>query len=186
VPQLFLCYIKDYKGKYMTAITLKGNTINTIGSLPPVGSPAPDFTLTKTDLGEVHLKNLVGQPIVLSIFPSLDTPTCAKTMKRFNVIAAKHKNILFLCISADLPFAQERFCTAEHLKNVVPASTFRHTAFGKDYGVLMMDGPVAGLLSRAAVVIDNKGKVIYTEQVSEIDNEPDYTRIENIIEKFTN
>ena len=166
----------------MSTITLKGNKINTIGALPVVGSSAPDFTLTKTDLGEVHLKNLLGQPIVLNIFPSLDTSTCAEAMKRFNTLADKHKNILFLCISADLPFAQQRFCTAEHLENVICASTFRHTNFGKDYGVLMTDGPIAGLLSRASVIIDNKGKVVYTEQVPEIANEPDYLRIEKSLE----
>ncbi len=168
----------------MSIITLKGNNINTIGSLPAVGSQAPDFTLTKTDLSEAHLKNLLGQPIVLNIFPSLDTPTCAKAMKQFNAIAEKHKNILFLCVSADLPFAQSRFCVAEHLKNVVPVSTFRHTSFGKDYGVLMTDGPIAGLLSRAAVVIDTKGKIIYTEQVPELANEPDYAKIEKVLGGF--
>lgn len=168
----------------MATISLKGTNINTYGQLPALETQAPDFTVTKTDLGEVHLRNLIGQPMVLNIFPSLDTPTCATAMKRFNAIAEKHKDILFLCISADLPFAQQRFCAAEHLKNVVPASTFRHTAFGKDYGVLMIDGPVAGLLSRAAVVIDNKGKIIYTEQVNELANEPDYTKIETILSQF--
>jgi len=165
----------------MTIITLKGSPINTIGSLPARGSQAPDFTLTKTDLGEVHLKNFIGRPILLNIFPSLDTSTCAAAMKQFNEIAAKHSDVLFLCVSADLPFAQQRFCSAEHLSNVVPVSTFRHPSFGKDYGVLMMDGPIAGLLSRAVVVIDKTGKVSYTEQVGEIADEPDYGKVEGML-----
>lgn len=165
----------------MATITLKGNTINTLGNLPAVGTQAPDFVLTKTDLGEVHLKNYLGKPIVLNIFPSLDTPTCAAAMKQFNDLAAKHNNTLFLCVSADLPFAQQRFCSVEHLHNVIPVSTFRHTNFGKDYGVLITDGPISGLLSRAVVAIDAKGKVIYTEQVKEIADEPDYTAVEKAL-----
>lgn len=165
----------------MASITLKGNKINTIGSLPAVGTQAPDFTLTKTDLGEVHLKHFLGQPMVLNIFPSLDTPTCAEAMKHFNKIAETHKDTLFLCISADLPFAQQRFCSAEHLKNVIPVSTFRHTGFGKDYGVMITDGSIAGLLSRAAMVINSKGEVIYTEQVPEIADEPDYASLEKVL-----
>jgi thioredoxin-dependent peroxiredoxin len=165
----------------MTAITLKGTPVNTIGPLPAIGSQAPDFTVTKTDLGEIHLKNFIGRPIVLNIFPSLDTTTCASAMKHFNYIASLHSNVLFLCISADLPFAQSRFCTAEHLNNAMPASTFRHPSFGKDYGVLLIDGPIAGLLSRAVVIIDATGKILYTEQVPEIADEPDYKKIEGTL-----
>ena len=178
---LFSCYMMDFKGKNMTEITLKGSTINTIGTLPAVGTQAPDFTVTKTDLGEIHLKNFIGRPIVLNIFPSLDTSTCAAAMKHFNQMAERLNNVLFLCVSADLPFAQQRFCSAEHLKNVVAASTFRHTSFGRDYGLLITDGPLSGLLSRAVVIIDAKGKIIYTEQVAEIADEPNYKKAEEVL-----
>src|SRR5437016_6147093 len=113
----------------MSIITLKGAPLHTLGTLPPVGSKAPDFTVTKTDLSEIKLRNYLGQKIVLNIFPSLDTPTCASAMMKFNEIAIQFQNVLFLCISADLPFAQKRFCTAEHLDNVQPVSVFRHTTF---------------------------------------------------------
>jgi len=169
----------------MTKITLQGNPINTVGSLPTVGSEAPDFIVTKTDLGEAHLKNLVGKPIVLNIFPSIDTGTCATAMKHFNAIAGKNPDVLFLCVSADLPFAQKRFCSTEHLNNVQAASTFRHTDLGKNYGVLITDGPIAGLLSRAVVVIDKNGKVAYTEQVPEIANEPNYAGVESTLATLT-
>ena len=161
----------------MTLITFRGQPLHTVGSLPKVGTKAPDFTVTKTDLGEVNLENYHGKKIVLNIFPSLDTPTCAAAMQRFNQIAEQSPNVLILCISADLPFAQKRFCSAEHLENVIPASVFRHHQFGKDYGVTIADGPLAGLLSRAVVVIDESGNVIYTQQVPEITDEPDYNDI---------
>lgn len=159
----------------MAKITLKGATFHTIGSLPPLGSLAPDVTLTKTDLAEVRLKNYLGQKIVLNIFPSLDTPTCATAMLKFNEVASQHPHILILCISADLPFAQKRFCSAEHLANVQPVSVFRHPDFGKAFGVTITDGPLSGLLSRAVLVLDEHGKVLYTEQVKEISEEPNYS-----------
>jgi thiol peroxidase len=158
----------------MTTITLNGSPLHTIGTLPPVGSNAPDFTVTKTDLGDIRLSNYHGNKIILNIFPSLDTSTCAAAMRKFNEIAEKLSHVLILCISEDLPFAQKRFCTAEHLQNVQPVSVFRNPEFGEKYGVMIEDGPVAGLLSRAVVVIDENGKIVYTEQVKELSNEPDY------------
>jgi thiol peroxidase len=142
---------------------------------------APDFTVTKTDLGEVHLKGYVGHKIILNIFPSLDTDTCANSVRHFNDMASLLPDVLILCISNDLPFAQKRFCLSEHLANVLPVSTFRHRAFGTDYGVLIIDEPLAGLLSRAVVVIDEKGKVIYTEQVKELSNEPNYDAVLDLL-----
>ena len=167
----------------MTMITLNGSPIHTNHELPAIGTQAPDFIVTKIDLSEVHLKNYLGQTIILNIFPSLDTPTCSSAMQRFNEIAAKHKDILILCVSADLPFSQKRFCTAEHLENIVPVSVFRHSEFGKDYGVLIMDGPLMGLLSRAVVIIDAEGKIIYTEQVKELSNEPNYESLAQALRK---
>lgn len=158
----------------MAIITLNGSPMHTIGDLPTVGTLAHDFTVTKTDLGEINLKSCIGKKIILNIFPSLDTPTCASAMRHFNDIAAQMKNSVILCISADLPFAQKRFCTAEHLDNLQPVSVFRHHSFGKDYGVLITDGPLKGLLARSIVLIDEHGKIIYTEMVKEISNEPDY------------
>lgn len=167
----------------MTTITLKGQPLHTSGSLPETGTVAPDFTVTKTDLAEIHLKNFLGKKIILNIFPSLDTETCACAMIHFNDIAKKYPDLMVLCISADLPFAQNRFCAAEHLDNVIPASVFRHPGLGKDYGVLINDGPLEGLLSRAVVVIDEKGKIIYTQQIPEVTDEPDYQAIETALEK---
>lgn len=161
----------------MAEISLNGTPLHTIGSLPVVGSQAPDFTVTNTDLGEIRLKNYLGKKIVLNIFPSLDTQTCASAMIKFNSIANDLNDSLILCISADLPFAQKRFCVAEHLSNVQPVSVFRHPKFGQDYGVTITDGPLAGLLARAVVVLDEHGKVIYTQLVSEITKEPDYQKM---------
>jgi thiol peroxidase len=158
----------------MAKITLKGNSINTCGALPAVGSQAADFVLTKTDLADISLKDFTGKKIVLNILPSIDTPVCANSVRRFNVEAAKQKNTVVLCISVDLPFALNRFCGAEGLQNVIPVSELRKRKFGEDYGVRIIDGPLAGLFSRAVVIIDEKGKVIYTEQVPEIAQEPDY------------
>jgi thioredoxin-dependent peroxiredoxin len=158
----------------MAQITLKGNPINTIGSLPEVGSQAPDFTLTKTDLSDVGLKDFAGKRVVLNIFPSLDTGVCAASVRHFNADAEKLDNTVVLCASLDLPFAHNRFCTSEGLENVVNLSALRTRSFGKDYSVMITDGPMAGLFSRAVVVLDENGKVIYTEQVPEIVQEPNY------------
>lgn len=158
----------------MGHITLRGNPIDTSGDLPARGSPAPAFTLVKTDLTEVSLRDMEGRRVVLNIFPSLDTPTCAMSVRTFNQEASGLRNTVVLCVSADLPFAMSRFCGAEGLANVIAASVFRAPEFGRDYGVLITTGPLAGLLSRAVVVIDEAGKVVYTEQVPEIADEPDY------------
>jgi thiol peroxidase len=167
----------------MTIITFNGSPLHTIGELPKVGTEAPDFILTKTDLSEISLKNCQGKKVLLNIFPSLDTSTCGNAMRQFNTLAEQFKNIMFLCISADLPFAQKRFCTAEHLQNVQPVSVFRHPKFGQDYGVTILDGPLAGLLSRAVLILDTRGIVIYTQQVQELSNEPDYSAMMDALGK---
>ncbi|ORV98077.1 thiol peroxidase [Mycobacterium kyorinense] len=156
----------------MAQITLRGNAINTVGELPAVGSPAPDFTLTGTDLGPVSSDQFRDKPLLLNIFPSIDTPVCATSVRTFNQRAAG-SGASVLCVSKDLPFAQARFCGAEGIENVKTASAFRDS-FGDDYGVTLTDGPMAGLLARAVVVIGTDGKVAYSELVPEIAQEPDY------------
>ncbi len=158
----------------MTQITLQGNAIQTVGTLPQTAAPAPAFQLTKTDLSEATLDTYKGKNVVLNIFPSIDTDVCAASVRRFNEAASSMSNTVVLCISADLPFAHKRFCETDGLENVEPVSVFRSPQFGTDYGVTISDGPIAGLLSRAIVVIDGEGKVTYTEQVPEITQEPDY------------
>ena len=161
----------------MTQITLKGNVINTIGNLPEVGSKAPDFTLVKNDLSMGSLADYKGNKVILNIFPSLDTGTCAASVRRFNQEASKLNNTKVLCVSKDLPFAQARFCGAEGLEDVHNMSDFRTGEFGKAYGVEIIDGPLAGLESRAVVIIDEEGIVTYTQQVPEIVDEPDYDNV---------
>ncbi len=158
----------------MAQITLEGNPFNTVGDLPAVGSKAPDFTLTNTDLADVSLQDFAGKKVVLNIFPSLDTPVCADSIRRFNQEAASMDNAVVLSVSADLPFAFTRFCSTEGIENVVSLSVFKSPAFGKDYGVGIEEGVLSGLLSRAVVVVDEAGNVTYTEQVPEIAQEPDY------------
>lgn len=158
----------------MATITFKGNPIRTAGELPAVGTHAPEFTLTKTDLKEVSLKDFAGKRVVLNLFPSLDTGVCAASVRKFNAEAEKLEDTAVLCISFDLPFAQSRFCGAEGLNNVIALSAFRHREFAEAYGTLMTEGPLSGLMSRAVVILDAKGTVIYTEQVPEITQEPDY------------
>jgi len=158
----------------MANITFKGTPIHTIGELPQLGSNAPDFKLVKSDLTEVSLTDFKGKYVVLNIFPSLDTGVCAASVRRFNKEAADLPNTVILAISADLPFAAGRFCSTEGIENVVTLSCFRDASFGKDYGLLITDGPMKGLLARAVVVIDPQGKVIYRELVPEIAQEPDY------------
>jgi thiol peroxidase len=160
----------------MAQITFKGNPIHTAGSLPNVGSTAPNFKVVKTDLSSASLPEFMGKKVVLNIFPSLDTSVCAMSVRRFNVEAARLQNTAVLCISKDLPFAHQRFCAAEGIQNVITGSEFRDSSFSDAYGVRIVDGPLAGLLSRAIVVIDEKGKVIYTEQVPEIVQEPNYEK----------
>jgi thioredoxin-dependent peroxiredoxin len=156
----------------MAPITLRGNAINTVGELPAVGSPAPGFTLTGTDLGAVSSDQFHGKPVLLNVFPSIDTPVCATSVRTFNERAA-NSGVAVLCVSNDLPFAQKRFCGVEGIDNVTTASAFRDS-FGQDYGITITDGPMAGLLGRAVVVIGADGNVAYTELVPEIAQEPDY------------
>jgi thiol peroxidase len=158
----------------MATISLQGNPIHTIGLLPEVGKMTPDFLLTKTDLSDISLSGFKGKKIVLNIFPSLDTAVCATSVRKFNAEAEKRPDTVVLCISKDLPFAHARFCAAEGLTNVIPASELRNANFGNNYGVLIIDGPLAGLFSRAVVVVDENGTVIYSEQVSDIVLEPNY------------
>lgn len=158
----------------MAQVTLQGNAFNTNGELPAVGSAAPDFNLTNGELGDVSLATYSGKKVVMNIVPSLDTPTCATSTKKFNTEAAGRDDTVVLVISADLPFAQGRFCEAEGIKNVVPLALMRSRAFAEDYGVLMTDGPLAGITARAVVVLDADHKVVHTELVGEIADEPDY------------
>ena len=158
----------------MAQVTLKGNPVRTVGELPKVGSQAPAFTVTRTDLSEVTAADFKGRRLVLNIFPSIDTPTCATSVRTFNAQAGKLPNTTVLCISADLPFAAGRFCSTEGLDQVVPASVFRNPGFGAAYGVTLADGPLRGLLARSVVVLDEHGKVLHTQLVGEIASEPDY------------
>ena len=158
----------------MAKITLQGNECNTNGELPAVGSAAPEFHLTTGELNDVGLADYKGKKKLLNIVPSLDTPTCATSTKKFNDYAKGRDNVVMLIVSADLPFAQGRFCTGEGLENVVPLSIMRSKNFAKDYGVLIQDGPLAGITGRAVVVIDENDNVVYTQLVPEIADEPDY------------
>ena len=158
----------------MSSITLGGNPANTIGSLPSIGSQAPDFKLIDTNLQPVSLADLKGTRVILNIFPSIDTGVCATSTRKFNEKAAGLDNTKVLCVSKDLPFAFKRFCGAEGIDNVVCLSDFATGDFGREYGLTMADTALAGLHSRAVVVIDENGKVVHTEQVADIASEPDY------------
>ena len=158
----------------MAQVTLKGNPVQTIGNLPAVGEAAPGFTLVDKELQEITLTTYAGQKVVLNIFPSVDTPTCAMSVRRFNADIEKTGNAVAVCASMDLPFAHARFCGAEGLDKVVSASAFRNAEFGRDYGVTITDGPLKGLFARAVVVVDENGRVAYTQLVPEIADEPDY------------
>ncbi|NLE97954.1 MAG: thiol peroxidase [Propionibacterium sp.] len=157
----------------MADITFKDSTVHSIGELPEVGAQAPDFELVGNDLDPVKLSDFAGTKLVLNIFPSLDTGVCANSVRTFNERAAGLEGAKVLCVSNDLPFAQARFCGAEGIENVVVASGFR-SSFGNDYGVTFTDGPLEGLLSRSVVVLDENGKVVYTQQVPVTGDEPDY------------
>jgi thiol peroxidase len=165
----------------MASITFKGQPIHTCGELPKVGEEAPDFTLVKSDLSEAKLSDFRGKYVVLNIFPSLDTGVCAASVRRFNKEAAGMKNTVVLCISADLPFAAERFCSTEGIENVITLSTFRNSSFGEQYGLTIVDGPMKGLLARAVIVVNPEGKIVYEELVPEIAQEPDYNSAINSI-----
>ena len=158
----------------MADITLKGNAINTIGNLPKIGSKAPNFKLTAVDLSHKSLSDFEGKKVILNIFPSIDTGTCATSVREFNKSMANLENAVVLCISRDLPFAQARFCGAEGIENVIMLSDFANGSFGKDYQLEIANGPLANLHSRAVVIINENGNVVYTEQVSEIVDEPNY------------
>ncbi len=165
----------------MAKITFKGNPINTSGNLPEIGSKAPDFTLTAGDLSEKSLNDYKGKNVVLNIFPSVDTGVCAQSVRTFNEKVSAENNTVVLCISKDLPFALSRFCAAEGLNNVETLSDFKSNEFSNAYGVKMTDGPLNGLLSRAVVVINPEGNVVYNEQVPEIGQEPDYNNALNAL-----
>jgi thiol peroxidase len=169
----------------MATITLKGNNVSTIGNLPTIGNEAPNFQLTTTDLSSVTLSEFKGTNLVLNIFPSIDTGTCATSVKRFNKEASELENTKVLCISRDLPFAQKRFCGTEGLENVITLSDFETGTFGNEYGLTITSGPLKGLHSRAIVVIDETGVVTHTEQVSEIANEPNYEAALEAIQAFS-
>jgi thiol peroxidase len=160
----------------MAKIAFKGNPIATVGDLPKVGGAAPDFSLVKTDLTAVSKKDFAGKNIVLNIFPSVDTPVCATSVRTFNKRVVAAPNTVVLCVSRDLPFAHKRFCGAEGIDKVHAVSWYRGADFGKDYGVTIVDGPLAGLFARAVVVLGADGKVKYTELVPEIAQEPNYDR----------
>ena len=160
----------------MATTNFKGQSVKLIGKSLRVGKVAPDFELVKSDLSSFSLKDLKGKNIVLNIFPSMDTGVCATSVRKFNKMAAGLKDTVVLAISKDLPFAQGRFCTTEGIENVIPLSDFRFSDFDESYGVRMADGPLAGLLARAVVVIGKDGKVAYTELVPEITQEPDYEK----------
>ena len=158
----------------MATVTLKGQEIRTSGELPAVGSKAPDFTLTKNDLSDATYSDYAGKNIVLNIFLSLDTSTCARSVRRFNEMAASLKDTVVLCVSEDLPFAQKRFCGVEEIENAITLSAFRYRAFANNFGVRILYGSMKSLMARSVVIINKMGRVIYTEQVQEISQEPDY------------
>lgn len=160
----------------MAKITFKGSPVHTSGDLPQVGSTAPGFSLVKNDLTSVGNQDLAGKHVVLNIFPSIDTGVCATSVRKFHERAASLPNTVVLCVSKDLPFAMKRFCGAEGIDKVITASAFRGPDFGAAYGVTMTDGPLAGLFARSIVVLDDSGKVVHTELVPEIAQEPDYDR----------
>jgi thiol peroxidase len=176
---------KPTRKAIVAQITLQGSTVQTIGNLPAVGKAAPSFKLVKTDFSEASQQDFSGKNIILNIFLSLDTSVCAASTRRFNKEAAESPDTVVLCISADLPFAHKRFCEAEGLNDVIPLSVFRAPEFGRDYGVTFTSGPLIGLLSRAVVIIDKSGQVVYTEQVPEITHEPDYDAALLVLSQLT-
>ena len=165
-----------------TTVFLNGTPMHLIGNLPEVGTEAPNFALVTKDLGEISLHDFKGKRVVLNIFPSLDTPVCAASIRRFNQDVSKLDNTAVICVSEDLPFAMARFCAANDIENVYTGSAFR-SDFGKAYGVEIVDGPMRGLLARAVVVLDENGKVIGTNLCEQITTEPDYNFVENLLKK---
>lgn len=167
----------------METISFKGSPCHTFGNIPAVGSKAPDFTLVSPELKELHFADYQGKRVVLNVFPSLDTSVCAASVRRFNKEASSLNNAVVLCVSMDLPFAAGRFCTAEGLDNVTPASAFRSPEFSKNYGLQLVDGPLAGLLARAVIIIDEKGNVAYSDLVEEITDEPKYDEALDVLRR---
>jgi len=165
----------------MAKVTFKDNEINTIGDLPSEGVTAPDFTLTKTDMSDVGIADFAGKRLVLNIFPSIETPVCSASVKRFNSEVEKLENTEVLCISKDLPFAHARFNADEEIKNVISLSELRNADFGDNYGVRMTDGPLAGLFARALVVVDENHRVVFTQLVPDISQEPDYHAVVKLL-----
>ncbi len=161
----------------MAQITVGGNPVNTCGDLPRTGVPAPDFLLTKPDLTDITVNDVKGKIVVMNIFPSIDTPVCSMSVRKFNDSITRFPNTLLLAISLDLPFAHQRFCETEGIKNVISASELRHREFGNLYGLRMTEGPLAGLLARAVIILDEGGTVRYTQLVPEIKEEPDYEAV---------
>lgn len=168
----------------MKSITLKGTPVKIMGDLPAEGSAAADFILTRNDLSDVTLEDFSGFELVLNIFPSIDTSVCAASVRRFNVEAAKFDKVKVLCVSLDLPFAQKRFCEAEGIKNVMTVSELRNRDFGNKYGIRMINGPLAGLLARSVIIISPAKKIVYTQLVPEITQEPDYEAVLRFIKSF--
>lgn len=165
----------------MSKVTFKDNEINTIGNLPSVGDTAPDFLLSKTDLSDITVKDFKGKRVVINIFPSIETPVCSLSVKRFNAEVEKLENTEILCVSKDLPFAHARFNAEEEIKNVISVCELRDQSFGENYGVRIIDGPLAGLFARALVVLDENSKVVFTQLVPEISQEPDYDSVLNLL-----
>lgn len=167
----------------METVYFKGTPCHTYGDVPKVGDKAACYNFVTPELKEISCTDFKGKRVVLNVFPSLDTPVCAASVRRFNQEASSLENTVVLCVSMDLPFAAARFCTAEGLKDVVPASAFRSTLFAEKYGLELVDGPLAGLLARAVIILDGDRKVIYRELVNEITNEPDYDAALSVLRK---
>ena len=167
----------------MAQLKFNGNIINTCGDLPKVGEKAPDFILTKKDLTDFYLKDVEGKKVVINIFPSIDTPICSMSVRRFNQEISNYPNAVVICASLDLPFAHARFCETEGIENVISASELRNRDFGDNYGLRMTTGPLKGLLARAVVVLDENGYVIYSKIVDDLKNEPKYDEVINLLEK---
>ncbi|MBO4955481.1 MAG: thiol peroxidase [Muribaculaceae bacterium] len=167
----------------MDTIYFKGTPCHTYGSMPLVGEEAPCYHLAGPDLSMVQCDQFAGKKVVLNIFPSLDTEVCARSVRRFNEEAAALPDTVVICVSMDLPFAMGRFCTLENIKNVTFASAFRSPLFGQKFGVQICDGPLAGLLARAVIVIDSNRRIIYRELVEEITNEPDYAAALSVLKQ---
>jgi thiol peroxidase len=161
----------------MATFKLKGTTVNTNGSLPEIGRLAPEFILTKTDLKDLTLSDLKGQTVILNIFPSVDTPVCSASVRRFNTEVTSLPGVTVLSVSLDLPFAHSRFCEAEGIKNVISLSELRSRNFGDTYGLRIAEGPLKGLLARAVIIIDKESRIVYAKLVEELSNEPDYESV---------